>query len=472
MSKDLIASWDDGGAQGEGVVKINDSVVQILANDASMNQIYLSAGDERDMAIRAMPFADTDLSGGFYFRLSVIQKDPTQPPISDIVGGADYDIDKEGWECVTCSEEGNQLQAFSSSQMFYQDTVVANQNYAINSGTQIEFKQCVLLFEEGTGITVNQGGKLILKNCELRSKCLDKKWAGIIVNGSTTATNAFTVTHCHFKGTDSPVIAKKAEGILIEKNAILGSGYGNGIAFENCGQFIIEDNFIVNFENGVVTKKTYTTTIGASIEKNKIQKSHTAISMHVDDHRSTVIRCNTLNYTEYGIFSDSCQLNDFGNSNESAGNKFKGKSGLQYNKIKHSNGNAPHYYYDPLNPDSANINISTVAAAENAQCFSFDSTRTQARSLPAAITELTNEVGITIIPNPGNGNIIVRLSNMKGAGRIIVHDVQGKQIFFEQFAELPGDIPLNFSGKSTGIYFLTLVRDQHEINHEKILISN
>lgn len=135
--------------------------------------------------------------------------------------------------------------------------------------------------------------------------------------------------------------------------------------------FLISGNTFVNYEIGIKTTNTCAADVKSGIEKNIFFNIKTAIDFTNDNHSKLDIKCNRFSYTDYAILSNQTILKDQGQLDEGAGNEFISNSTLANNKLKHVNGNFPKYYYDPSQPITSGMNVTTIASITDRICYSY-----------------------------------------------------------------------------------------------------
>jgi hypothetical protein len=459
LSPQLLRSWSEGGEIGEGIVRLSDTSVLVTDIHAYMDNIFLFTDREEQVALGISSFSTPNLSGGPYFRFTIKQTDPNMAADSPPIGGMSYDIDKDNWYCADCDQTGESLQTLSASRTISNDTLFVDSEVIVPNGKTLQINHTNVKFAEAGSIKVEDGGKLIIMNSLLQSSCKNKSWPGLRVVGTTLASRCLTITGTTFRDCHTPVSALKASGILLMQNAFVGvNGNGTAIQLVKCQDFNVDENHISLFDTGLVTKRTYTSSIGNTVEKNNFQKLGTCISMHKDKHTTTSIQCNKFGYHSYAMLSDSCALRNFGSQNQGAGNRFSGNSSFINNKLNRSNGNSPSYYYNPSTPISNGMNISIQASSGDRVCYSysFDTSRTSSsRAMPTGLADEVNVEAITLIPNPTSGKVIIRINKLYSeSAEIYIRDIQGRILKYYP-VRTTGEETLDLSNFDKGLYFVT-----------------
>lgn len=464
---DFLQPWIDAGQEGEGIVLLSDTSVQIVADHAYMDGIPFGASHVIPTGLSVAPRMDVDYSGGAYFELDVIQSPPGYT--DSIMGGLTYRILKDQWDCEDCEGGEGLRQAYTAS-LVQDDSVHFISNLTVPNGQTYQYERSVLRFAGNTKITVEAGGKLILKNCRLEAACRHQKWSGIEIIGTT---GGFTAQASTFRDCETPIRALNSSGMVITKNAFIGtrSCLGSAVSLTNCSDWDISYNNIANFAEGISTRETFTSAINNRIERNVIQGTGVAIRSFKDNFMSTDIRCNTLRYHQHGIRSDSSQLRNFGSQLEGSGNRFRTKATHTNHKIYHLAGNSPTYYYSPALPDSTEISIAVSPAVDDRICFPGDSTGASSRIAYIVETAKTN-FGITAVPNPANDRttITATLGDYK-SGVVLIRDAQGRLVARHEVSVANPRFDLRLSQMSRGLYFATLEVPEGERTHVKLLVQ-
>lgn len=101
----------------------------------------------------------------------------------------------------------------------------------INAGVTVEFRDCNVLFDAGTGIEINKKGKLVVDH-SLLSSCAPcgKMWNGILVHGEPTADHTTPSVHGIVEIKNNSRLENALTGVWINENALL---YANDSYFDN-----------------------------------------------------------------------------------------------------------------------------------------------------------------------------------------------------------------------------------------------
>ncbi len=87
------------------------------------------------------------------------------------------------------------------------------------------------------------------------------------------------------------------------------------------------------------------------------------------------------------------------------------------------------------------------------------------------INELSNNSGFSLYPNANNGKFIIQLDNAQEPlnCKLEVFDMLGKEIYSSSLSDSKTEVDL--SGKSKGMYFLKIYREDIMIGVKKIIIQ-
>jgi hypothetical protein len=466
LPKSLIQKWRQAGEQGEGVLLLNDSSLQIISDEAYLDHVQMDLYEKSFLGWIIDPIRTPDVSGGHFFEFDFNHLNYSN--IGLPMGAINNLVEKDSLICPSCEEDlGSQLIQTSNS------TVTINGNTIVQSGDTLEYLSSRLLFGKDAKITVQPGGILKLDHCILESSCYKNTWQGIeaLGNGTLTA-NSITVTNCRFKNTDTPIKAANIANAVLENNSLVGSSEaeGMGISMLNCKDFHIQGNRIARFNIGMKTTHTYSTSLSSSIENNFTEAVQVGLHMNKDNHLQTDIRCNRFGYIEYGMFSDSCSLKNFGSASEGAGNRFVSHSTSLNNKFLRNVGNIPSYYYNPGNVITSGMNVNLFAATTNRECY-LENSPTEDQKMALLKNKIT-ETEFKLIPNPNNGHLTVlyKIPN-ENTGRIEIIDIQGRVLRSISVTDNEGKLAIDMNGLANGVYIINFTGTSGFQLHAKSIIQ-
>jgi hypothetical protein len=465
VSKPFLQHWQNGGQQGSGIVQLSDSSVQIISDHASLENITMSKGDLHIVSMKIDPFVSPDLSGGpdFYFEMSLYDHSDLRWPSGTI----NYVISKDSLVCETCDDLQAQFMNVTDSIITLSGTT------AVQSGDTLEFSNSKLEFEENAKIEVHPGGKLIIDHCELRSACKRNNWHGIhVLKNHSVSYQPLLLTNSIIRHTGTAVSASSSSGILIQNNVFVGRSTeeGTAIRLDSCGEFILSGNRIAKFKEGINTGMTFSNTTGSLIERNFFEGVQTCLHSSQDNHSSTDFQCNRFGYFERAIVSDSSVFKNFGSQAQAAGNRFYTQSSLSNNKLYKTGGNSPLYYYDSTYTIAGGMNITLATSSAVVSCSAPGGQNKIISSIEKESTEMEE---LLIIPNPNNGNMTIRYSfRGEGEARIIITDLQGREIKSILLSESSGNVVTDLQEWAGGVYLVTLVSSNGVSLHAKAVLQD
>jgi PKD repeat protein len=472
FTHDFLKRWAEGGKRGKDVIQVNETDVEILSPNATMEHIFLRYKEIGSVAMSLKTKQEPQLSNDEYFNFDIIQYgEGMQTP----QGGQTYQIRKgnSGENCFTASQT---LSGTIIGTQFFTGDLQITGNIIVANGSVLKIENAKVLIDENVQIKVMPGGKLIINKSDLMSSCIGKKWGGIDVKGSLVFLNALTVTNSFITGTDSPIRIDKSKGILISNTGFLGYNIGMAIEMDKMKDFLISENTFSNFETGIKTNKTSAADVKSGIEKNIFYYVRRAIDFSEDDHTKLDIKCNRFCYTDYAIVSDQTTLKNQGTSIEGAGNDFISTSTLLNNKLKHTNGNAPKYYYDPSQPVTNGMNITTIASTADQTCYyyTFDTSSTSGARLIATGESVTKQENMLVysVPNPNTGAATVYF-NLGGdiQGELTTLNIHGEVVKRVSVNATAIKIEMDFSELAKGLYFMALTNSKGQRTSSKMIIS-
>ena len=97
FTRQFIRNWKKGGQRGEGIVLVNDSVVEITNTNAQMDQVFMKYMETQAVAMQLIPVKSYPRNLNEFFSFDIEQSnldDPTGKPS----GGQRYDIKKNRWK--------------------------------------------------------------------------------------------------------------------------------------------------------------------------------------------------------------------------------------------------------------------------------------------------------------------------------------------------------------------------------------
>ena len=475
FSVDFIKRWAEGGKRGKDIVMVNDSVVEILSANATMENIFLRYNEIGAVSLALETKKDPMLSNDKYFNFDIIQytKDLKIPQ-----GGQTYQI-KKGVSRKDCLTPAHEVSKIISGNQVYSDSILITGNITVPYGATLSFKKATVMLAENASINVMPGGKLIIDASRLESSCIGKKWTGIDVKGAPAFQNPLIIQNSFITGSDSPLSLDKTQGILISRSTFLGDNIGTAIVMNKMKDFQISENTFSNFITGIKTTNTSEADVKSIIEKNIFLNVKIALDFTKDKHTKLDVKCNRFSYTDYAILSDQTLLKDQGVLGEGAGNEFISNSTLANNKLKHTNGNSPKYYYDPSQPITSGMNVTTLLSATDRICYTYSFDTSSTISLQR-LSALSNQeevapmqvVSVYSVPNPNNGksSIFYNLGGEK-QGELEIMDIYGKIIGQIKVTSESTKIDVDYRGYAPGVYLISLKNSKGEVTNQKMIIA-
>ncbi len=470
----FLKRWAEGGKLGKDVIMVNDSVVEITSANATMKHVFLRYNEIGSVSLSLKTIKEPTLSAEQYFNFDIVQYSEGK---NTPQGGQTYQI-KKGFSGENCLTSATTLSGTIISNQILSDSILVTGNILIPNGKTLNFEKAIVMVAENVRIRVMPGGKLIINASEFLSACIQKKWNGIEVKGNLVFLNPLTITNSFITGSNFPLNLDKSKGIFISMSTFLGYDIGTAIVMNKMKDFQISENTFSNFEIGIKTTNTSAADVKSGIEKNLFLNVKTAIVFMNDNHSKLDIKCNRFSYTDYAIQSDLTQLKDQGVLGEGAGNEFISSSTLSNNKLKHMNGNAPKYYYDPSQPITSGMNVTTVASAIDRTCYvySFDTSSTVSSHMmsPLNIQEAIAKrmMDVYSVPNPNFGQTSIYFSlGEEKQGELVVMDIYGKVIDRIKVTTEFNKVDVDYSEFASGIYMISLTNSKGEVKNKKMIIS-
>jgi hypothetical protein len=131
---------------------------------------------------------------------------------------------------------------------------------------------------------------------------------------------------------------------------------------------------------------------------------------------------------------------------------------------------------DPANSHGFMIRLVNEQAYRSMKFASGDYPNSQLHPLlmiitnaPNAVAEINSPSLTDVYPNPANERVYLRFNDAGNERKVIVHDMDGRIVLFEDCKEK--EVVLDLSGISGGVYFITVTSEGHtEI--KKLVIVN
>jgi hypothetical protein len=473
LSKQLVKSWKEGGAKGEGIVPVNDSVIEIVREHAYMANIFMQPDESAIMAVGLKPVKPIYGGSTDYFKFDVAQFDSRSNSVP--VGGERFLIQKE-WTIRNCYDTYEGVgEVISGNTPFLNDTIFVGTDINLNRNDTLTFSKCVVFMGENVKINLSENAQLNIFDSEITNACLGEKWKGIHLLGDTAYTDQLNITGSFINGTDTVFRVFEANEVNITGSSFLGSGSGLALYVTKTFDFDFSNNTVFDYQVGVKTVNNRRAKKASLIQRNNISEVDTAMSFSGDYHNLLWIACNTLRYALRGISSSALNLKDQGSTSIGAGNEFISTSTATNHMLAHTN-SAMRYYYDPSMSVASYMNVTEYAATNDEDCFtySFDTTSSH-RYIPFAQVNSSPApaiISIVPVPNPSNGNTDIHYNCGEGLlGSLIINDMFGKKL--EQF-ELKSDkgiVNLQYANVAKGLYIITLINSQGEYRTSKLIIQ-
>jgi hypothetical protein len=468
FTDELLQKWIDGAEQGDGIVMLTDTSVQVLTANAYMDNMNMMPGEVQTLGVAVEPTVPVDLSGGQYFDFDVLQR-PTGDPAT-LTGGFRFKIEKEGWACESCESSGSRVMATSLTGSVENDTIDVQGDLNVGDNETLEINRCVLKFEEGRRLKLEPGGQLVLKNSKLVAACPGKQWIGIEVSGDERSVNNFTLEGCYIRDALQPLVLDSTQGASVIRNAFVGKGieYGSAITMRNSTGFDVTENSIARFSAGIDVAHTYSSGTLSHIDKNSIQLVHYGIASFTDDHSNTTFNCNILKYDQVGIAADSSVFMNFGDSTLGAGNKFKcfgacsGQHGIRLQAC-----NNPLYYHHPGDPDTASISLNKAQSAMARNCKRFDNQ--QSGNRVATLANYNKSRYLRVVPNPSNSVFTIHLEGDGGIRSVTIYDLTGKIVENVDLLKEQTELKVDLSERTKGMYIAAINLNTGETIFTKLL---
>lgn len=475
----MMKRWVGGGKRGHGVVALNDTTIQVVDTNATMENIFLRYDESEQIAVQAKGFKLPPASSEQYFKWHLIQfneKDKVQPD-----GGELYLIDKALMKARPCFTSTNVLNgSISGTQSFNNNPILITGNIIVPAGASLNLSNMDVMIAENVTIKVLAGGAITLSNAHLMSACPGKKWGGISVKSNPSVQYPITILKSNIEDATNPIFIEKAGNVLISGTSFIGDGLGTAIAMEKVKDFQISENTFNTYSIGISTLKTDVANVKSLIEKNIFENVLLGLQFNQDNHQKLDLKCNRFMYANYAVLSDNTTLKDQGNINEGAGNEFISTSTLPNNKLKHTNGNAAKYYYDPNQPITSGMNIAVFSSITDRSCYTYDFDTSATAFVSSRIAsanhvlESINNKAIDVysVPNPNSGQASIFFSlGAANQGEITIMDIFGKIVDHININSEAEKVEVNYTQFANGIYFLTVTNNKGEKKTQKMIIN-
>ena len=129
-------------------------------------------------------------------------------------------------------------------------------------------------------------------------------------------------------------------------------------------------------------------------------------------------------------------------------------------------GGTPDYDFEWEGPDGAeydseDLNGLTDGAYTLTVTDGNDCEATEVVTLTTVgLTEVVGDLGMTLMPNPTNGQLILELTRLVEKAVIEVFDGAGRRVFRQEGMTLSGQVQMDFSALSDGVYQIRLTAGQ------------
>jgi hypothetical protein len=333
-------------------------------------------------------------------------------------------------------------------------------------------------------LTVTNGGTLNIKNCIVAFS----PSAHIVISGTATVTysNVFFVPcgtgvfpftigsgtgiqlisrNSAFEGRDGFKFTNMSGG-QIQDNVF--SRMGTGIDLTNCKDFEISTNMFYKTATGLRSSAS-TTVVQGLLESNLFDSTATAIEIGGGNHSALAIACNTLGYSEYGIYSEGT-LSSFGTTGLTSGNIFHSSSTNVNHQIKHT-GNPITYYCGPLHSFTLSNtagNVTVGSSNLDADCPDYFLQKIAAPSIDH--TELVPV--FQVYPNPSTGqlNIVCGLTEEAFPAKFfIIEPGTGRIMLSKAITAAENKFRISVSDFSAGVYLGLLRTNTGSTYYSKII---
>ncbi|MFK7785874.1 MAG: T9SS type A sorting domain-containing protein [Crocinitomicaceae bacterium] len=92
-------------------------------------------------------------------------------------------------------------------------------------------------------------------------------------------------------------------------------------------------------------------------------------------------------------------------------------------------------------------------------------------SMPDALKDTPKELGISISPNPSNGQFEVISSESGTMTSVSVYDLNSREVFSKEISENDSSTRINLEGQPTGVYLLKVKFSDGSVTQEKIVLE-
>jgi hypothetical protein len=218
----IVTSWKDGGKKGDGILQVNDSVIEVTGENAHMDGIVLRTTERGGAALQVKPLYQPDSTLKDYFNLDVLAENSVDN--TEIIGGIRHSVYKgQTWTFTTCAATSVTLSgSITNTQTITADSVLINDDVNIGSGGILTFSNTTILVSGGKGINISSSGKLIMTGCDVVSACIGTKWNGITVSGNSVTSSPVNINNSFITGADNPINISTASDASICSTSFLG----------------------------------------------------------------------------------------------------------------------------------------------------------------------------------------------------------------------------------------------------------
>jgi hypothetical protein len=351
------------------------------------------------------------------------------------------------------------------------DSAYVTGTLTVPNGYKLTIDNAEISIGQDAKIVVENGGQLQISNSNLHG-CSGTQWKGIEVTGGNTDASQLSITDS--KVTDAVVIVK---AVQVRSLTVTGNYFENGaqgMRLSGCKGFYVDDNDFVDYTCAINTNTCLSS--NSTIQDNMFFGQDTAVYFDSDSHTTLDIGCNGfIDYSSYGIYSNSATMKSQGSTTQGAGNNFISNSAYTNHQLRHT-ANAITYNCDPsysftLAGASAGYSVTTSTAAADASCYTVSPRMAHFQTIAKNYTGESKL--LNCFPNPVNSTVTFSylLENKVRNASIVITDLFGrgvKEITLQpEIQMVNGDL----SDLPNGIYFYTLITDGRSISSRKIIIS-
>lgn len=377
------------------------------------------------------------------------------------------DVDPDWAYCET-----NMIQGEITSDVTYSNTTIfITGNVVLKGTTKLILDNVIAVISPSVLIKAENNTSIEVKNGSVLFGC-NGPWEGLELAGSYSGTEKLLVENSYIYNARYPIKTKKVSDILIKGNMIANGIHA--ITLDSSQAFRVEKNAIGCFDIGIKTSNT-AGSFNSTITENHLIHQVTGLTFIDDQHTNLNLSCNIVNFKEGGILSQTTFLSNLGNSMVSGGNVFQKNARTQADFIDHTGGNAPIYYYGPLegslyNP-STMMNINTVQSANDNLCAVSVVAAYTCKSLFTGVQDhsSTRQGEFVVYPNPSNGVFTLELKNMKDTYTLNVYDIMGRRLE-TRLIDFTTEQSVKFEIKQRGMYIVSL-SNESGILTKKVIVE-